>query len=122
MKQRRRWLKGLWAASGVFGKAVVGTWVLSIAELSLAAVYLAGVINMPVWLDVWMRGYFSSASFTVGFATFCSDLDAGVPWWRMGWHLVMTPVLSFAVQVLQTVTLVCSVATPAKGFHIVAKK
>lgn len=87
----------------------------------MAAIFWSGKLAVPIWCAIWMQIYFSGSLFTILFATFLSDLDAGVSWGRVAWHLICTPIMSVLVQGLQTVTVIYSVVTRARGFHVVVK-
>ncbi|KAF2210399.1 glycosyltransferase family 2 protein [Cercospora zeae-maydis SCOH1-5] len=138
LKQRRRWIAGNWEV-GVFGKCGVGkpvcmdasrpqltdvvSWFVLGCEPVLATVLRYSMVTIPHSLALVLKVHLLFNLFTYAFATFLSDLDAGLSPWIIAIHVLLSPVLAYIAGIIGLLALIYAVVRPISPdkFDIVKK-
>ncbi|PIA92572.1 Beta-1,4-mannosyltransferase egh [Cercospora beticola] len=122
LKQRRRWIAGNWKV-GIFGKCGVVAWFVLGFEPLLATALRFSLVAMPYTIALMMKVHLLFSLFTYAFATFLSDVDAGVSPWMIALHVLLSPVLGYVAHVLGLIALIYAAVRPVgpNQFEIVKK-
>ena len=78
---------------------------------------------MPYTIALMMKVHLLFSLFTYAFATFLSDVDAGVNPWMIALHVLLSPVLGYVAHVLGLIALIYAAVRPVgpNQFEIVKK-
>jgi len=129
LKQRRRWFMGIRDIKGMYGlpNLAINLWIVGVFTLGATVINFPFVAFdrslTPLWVAIIANFCFMTFYVLYLWGLFIQELDYGMPWYKIIFHLVPAIVIQPIASILEGLSAIWAMSSEDFGkFEVIAKK